>query len=173
MLDDGGVRRLEPLHWGLVPFWAKDPSVGNQMINARAETLADKNAYKRAFSKRRCIIPADGFYEWKKIPGQKAKQPYVHPPDRRRAVGVRRAVGGLAPNDDGPPTTRPAHLHDHHRRAQRDDGRDPRPHAGDPAAVGVGRRGSTPTIDDLDAARQAARAGAGVADRRCTRSAPT
>jgi putative SOS response-associated peptidase YedK len=76
VLETAGVRRLEPIHWGLVPIWAKDMKVGNRMINARAETLAEKNAYKRAFKKRRCIIPADGFYEWKKVPGQKKKQPY-------------------------------------------------------------------------------------------------
>jgi putative SOS response-associated peptidase YedK len=76
VLETGGVRRLEPIHWGLVPIWAKDMKIGNRMINARAESLADKNAYKRAFRKRRCIIPADGFYEWRKIPGQKTKQPY-------------------------------------------------------------------------------------------------
>jgi putative SOS response-associated peptidase YedK len=76
---DGSVRRLEPFHWGLVPFWAKDQSVGNRMINARAESLADKRAFRRAFARRRCIIPADGFDEWQKVPGQKAKQPmYVH-----------------------------------------------------------------------------------------------
>jgi putative SOS response-associated peptidase YedK len=82
VLETGGVRRLEPIHWGLVPIWAKDMKVGNRMINARAETLAEKNAYKRAFKKRRCIIPADGFYEWKKTEGQKKKQPYfIHRPD--------------------------------------------------------------------------------------------
>jgi putative SOS response-associated peptidase YedK len=82
VLVDGGTRRLETLHWGLVPFWAKDPSAGNRMINARSETLATKNAYKRAFRKHRCIIPADGFYEWKAVPGQKQKQPmYIHRPD--------------------------------------------------------------------------------------------
>jgi putative SOS response-associated peptidase YedK len=53
VLEDGRARRVEPLHWGLVPWWAKDPSVGNRMINARAETLATKNAYKRAFARRR------------------------------------------------------------------------------------------------------------------------
>jgi putative SOS response-associated peptidase YedK len=84
VLEDGGVRRVEPLHWGLVPRWAKDPSVGNRMINARAETLATKNAYKHAFARRRCIIPADGFYEWATVPGQKRKQPYfIHRPDGR------------------------------------------------------------------------------------------
>jgi putative SOS response-associated peptidase YedK len=76
VLETGGVRRLEPIHWGLVPWWAKDIKVGNRMINARVETIAEKNAFKRAFQKRRCIIPVDGFYEWHKVPGQKAKQPY-------------------------------------------------------------------------------------------------
>ena len=70
-----GTRHLDTFHWGLVPFWAKDPKIGNRMINARAETLAEKNAYKRSFAKRRCLIPADGFYEWQKIEGQKRKQP--------------------------------------------------------------------------------------------------
>lgn len=73
--EDGGMRRLDVFHWGLVPFWAKDPKIGNRMINARAETLAEKNSYKRPFARRRCIIPADGFYEWKKIEGRKKKQP--------------------------------------------------------------------------------------------------
>jgi putative SOS response-associated peptidase YedK len=75
VVESGGVRRLDTFHWGLIPFWAKDDKPGLRMINARAEGLADKNAYKRAFKKRRCIIPADGFYEWKKVPGRKAKQP--------------------------------------------------------------------------------------------------
>ena len=82
VVETGGVRRLDTFYWGLIPFWAKDRKTGQKMINARAETLAEKPAYKRAFAKRRCIIPADGFFEWKKIPGQKAKQPmYVHRPD--------------------------------------------------------------------------------------------
>ncbi|HZP27980.1 MAG TPA: SOS response-associated peptidase [Acidimicrobiia bacterium] len=61
-------RVLSPLRWGLVPSWAKDLSVGDRQINARAETLATRPAYRRAFERRRCIIPADGFYEWQKIP---------------------------------------------------------------------------------------------------------
>jgi putative SOS response-associated peptidase YedK len=82
VLEDGGVRRVTQAHWGLVPVWAKDPSVGNRMINARAETLAEKNSYKGPFKKHRCIVPADGFYEWKVVPGQKAKQPvYIHSAD--------------------------------------------------------------------------------------------
>ncbi len=60
--DEG--REFAMLRWGLVPFWAKDPSIGNRMINARAETVAEKPAYRAAYKKRRCLIPADGFYEW-------------------------------------------------------------------------------------------------------------
>ncbi len=59
-------RQLSPLRWGLVPFWAKDLSVGSRMINARSETAPAKPAFRRAFKKRRCLIPADGFYEWAK-----------------------------------------------------------------------------------------------------------
>jgi len=62
---------LDLFHWGLVPFWAEDISIGNRMINARAETLATKTSFKNAFKKRRCLIPADGFYEWKGKKGQK------------------------------------------------------------------------------------------------------
>ena len=60
-----GQNWLDKFHWGLVPFWAKDPSIGNRMINARAETVAEKPSFKSAFKKRRCLIIADGFYEWK------------------------------------------------------------------------------------------------------------
>jgi putative SOS response-associated peptidase YedK len=66
--DDRPERReLSRVRWGLVPSWAKDPGMGDRLINARAETIAEKPAYRRAFAKRRCIIPADGFYEWKVV----------------------------------------------------------------------------------------------------------
>jgi putative SOS response-associated peptidase YedK len=82
VVETGGIRRLDTFHWGLIPFWAKDAKVGQKMINARAESLADKPAFKRPFTRRRCLIPADGFFEWKKVPGQKAKQPmYIHRTD--------------------------------------------------------------------------------------------
>lgn len=63
---DQDSRELTMLRWGLVPFWAKDAAIGNRMINARAETVAEKPAFRAAFKKRRCLIPADGFYEWRK-----------------------------------------------------------------------------------------------------------
>src|SRR5947199_6666510 len=68
-----GQRRLGTFKWGLVPFWAKDPSIGSRMINARAESLLDKPAFRQSFEGRRCIIPADGFYEWAEVPGRKKK----------------------------------------------------------------------------------------------------
>jgi putative SOS response-associated peptidase YedK len=59
-------RELVRLRWGLVPFWAKDPSIGNRMINARAETVAEKPSYRNAYKHRRCLVLADGFYEWRR-----------------------------------------------------------------------------------------------------------
>jgi len=67
-------RELALLRWGLIPHWADDPSIGNRMINARAETVAGKPSFRQAFKKRRCLVVADGFYEWKKTDGK--KQPY-------------------------------------------------------------------------------------------------
>ncbi len=64
--DENEQRELVMLRWGLVPFWAKDPSIGNRMINARAETVAEKPSYRAAYRHRRCIVLADGFYEWRK-----------------------------------------------------------------------------------------------------------
>ena len=139
MLSDGTTRHVDAFHWGLVPLWAKDAKIGSKMINARAETLAEKNAYKSAFKKRRCLIPADGFYEWQKNaddPKKGKKQPFfIHRPD-----GEPYAFAGLwevwrGPDKDQEPlrsctiiTTTP----------NARDGPDPRPDAGDPAAVGLG-----------------------------------
>jgi len=66
-----GRNRVRILRWGLVPSWAKDAAFGRRLINARAETLRDKPSFREAFARRRCLIPADGFYEWRREPGQK------------------------------------------------------------------------------------------------------
>lgn len=89
---DDAAPRLEAFHWGLVPRWATDIKIGNRMINARGETIATKNAFRSAFARRRCIIAADGFYEWRKsATDPKRKQPYyIH-----RADGEPLAMAGL------------------------------------------------------------------------------
>ena len=78
-----GRRRLDLLRWGLIPFWADDPRIGNRMINARAESIATKPAFRRSYEKRRCLVVTDGFYEWQKVGGG-GKQPYrIHRRDDR------------------------------------------------------------------------------------------
>ena len=85
--DGPPTRELLTAKWGLVPSWAKDPKIGNRMINARSETVAEKPAFKKAFGKRRAIVPADGYYEWytteeKSAAGKPKKQPfYITPKD--------------------------------------------------------------------------------------------
>lgn len=69
-------RKVEWMQWGLVPSWAKDPSIGNRMINARAETILEKPSFRNAFQRRRCLILANGFYEWKKGEGKSPSTPY-------------------------------------------------------------------------------------------------
>jgi putative SOS response-associated peptidase YedK len=82
VLEEAGQRRLEVLRWGLIPPWADDPGIGSRMINARSETAPGKPSFRRAFRERRCLIPADGFYEWQRTNG--AKQPYyIHMEDGR------------------------------------------------------------------------------------------
>jgi putative SOS response-associated peptidase YedK len=82
--DEDVARELRVVRWGLVPSWAKDPSIGGRLINARAETVDSKPAFRRAFARRRCLLPADGFYEWVAVTedGRTRKQPYyIHPAD--------------------------------------------------------------------------------------------
>lgn len=76
-------RRLGPLRWGLVPFWADDPRIGHRLINARSESAHQTPAFREAFRSRRCLLPADGFYEWKRGPGGRGpRTPYwIHPPE--------------------------------------------------------------------------------------------
>jgi putative SOS response-associated peptidase YedK len=125
---DTRQREWTHLVWGLVPRWAKDPTIGNRMINARAETLHEKPAFRDAYRYRRCIIPANGFYEWQKAGA--AKRPYFVRGARRPAAGTGRAVGDLAQ----PRRERTAHLHDYHHRRERDRAPATRPYGGHPAA---------------------------------------
>ena len=83
--EEPPVRQLVALRWGLVPSWAKDPAVGNRLINARMETVADKPAFRKAFARRRCLLPADGYYEWyeterRNAKGKPVKQPFFISP---------------------------------------------------------------------------------------------
>jgi len=83
LADSSGGRRMGLMRWGLVPSWADDPSMGNRMINARSETAAEKPAFRSAFRSRRCLIPADGFYEWRKpSTGKGPKTPFHIRPKR-------------------------------------------------------------------------------------------
>jgi putative SOS response-associated peptidase YedK len=77
VVTNGAERKAQWMNWGLIPFWAKDPTIGSKLINARSETVSEKPAFKNAFNKRRCLVLADGFYEWKKGAGPKGRsQPY-------------------------------------------------------------------------------------------------
>lgn len=75
VVPNDGKNRLNYFTWGLIPSWAKDPEIGNRLINARAETLVEKPAFRAAFRRRRCLILADGFYEWRQEPHTKRKTP--------------------------------------------------------------------------------------------------
>src|SRR4051794_12344032 len=80
LLSDAGRRVLDVFRWGLIPSWAKDASIGNKMINARAESIAGKPSFRAAFQRRRCLVPASGFYEWKKGAGGKVPH-WIFPED--------------------------------------------------------------------------------------------
>ena len=117
-------RQLRVLTWGLVPFWAKDPKIGSRMINARMETVAEKPAFRRAFEKRRAILPADGYFEWYPTEeltkaGKPRKQPYFIRPGRRWRAGDGRSLRDLArPHQGGGrPDAVPLDVHraDHQR----------------------------------------------------------
>ena len=75
-VPNDGTNRADFFKWGLIPSWAKDASIGNQLINARGETLAEKPAFRGSYKYKRCLIFANGFYEWKSQPGTKTKTPY-------------------------------------------------------------------------------------------------
>jgi putative SOS response-associated peptidase YedK len=76
VISNDAPSTLSIFRWGLIPFWAKDASIGNKLINARTETITEKASFKHAFVRRRCLVPADAFYEWKKMESGKLKIPY-------------------------------------------------------------------------------------------------
>jgi len=79
--ESEGKRRLDALQWGLVPFWAKDPTIGRRLINARLDSVAEKPAYREAWRRRRCLIPASGFYEWSEPRGGRKRPYFIRPHD--------------------------------------------------------------------------------------------
>jgi putative SOS response-associated peptidase YedK len=87
-------RRLDPLRWGLAPYWAEDMKIGYSLINAKAETIAEKTAFRNAFKSRRCGIAPDAFYEWKKLDST-TKATIRDRDDGARLVRVRRVVGAV------------------------------------------------------------------------------
>jgi putative SOS response-associated peptidase YedK len=93
--DEAPRRELRALRWGLVPSWAKDLSGGARMINARVETVHQKPAFRKAFTSRRCLLPADGFYEWEALPATKAAKARKQPYFIRPADGSGMAMAGL------------------------------------------------------------------------------
>jgi len=83
-IPNDGASTADFFIWGLIPMWAKDPSIGNRLINARGETIAEKPSFRGSFKHKRCLILADGFYEWKASPVKKTKTPYfIHMKDRK------------------------------------------------------------------------------------------
>lgn len=106
-VDDGHIQRqLRRARWGLVPSWAKDPSIGSRMINARWENAAEKPAFRSAFAKRRCLVPADGYFEWYTPATAAGARPRKQPYFIHRADGTDLALAGLyefwrpSPQDD-------------------------------------------------------------------------
>jgi putative SOS response-associated peptidase YedK len=76
IVSDNNARRLKMMRWGLVPFFTKEAPSSGRMINARAETLSQKSSFRNSLKNKRCLVPADGYYEWKKIPGETTKIPH-------------------------------------------------------------------------------------------------
>ena len=79
--ESEGKRRLDALQWGLIPFWAKDATIGRRLINARLDSVAEKPAYREAWQRRRCLIPASGFYEWSEPRGGRKRPYFIRPHD--------------------------------------------------------------------------------------------
>jgi hypothetical protein len=127
-----GQRRLVAMRWGFLPHWYKTPSDGPLLINARAESVAEKPAFRAAARERRCLIPADGFYEWTKDAGGRPPA-VVLPPRRWRPGRLRGSLAGL-----GARGRAADHLRHRHHRGAGQHHAGPPPRAGDPAPRGLG-----------------------------------
>lgn len=125
-------RELAFVHWGLIPSWAEDPKIGNRMANARSETAATKPSFRSAFKSRRCLIIADGFYEWQKTVG--GKQPYLISMKDGRPFGM---AGLWERWEKGEGRRASRVLCDPHHGGQRTDGTDSRANAGHPLAQAI------------------------------------
>ena len=131
LLMEEGEPQFELFRWGLVPFWAKDIKIGYKMINARADTITEKPAFRGAFKKRRCIVPLSGFVEWKREGDR--KRPFCIHLKKNPIMSVAGIWESWKP--EGSPQ-RIALRFDHHDRSQLVHAENPRPHAGDPRPQG-------------------------------------
>ena len=122
-----GERSLDLIKWGLIPHWCEDPKGGRKPINAKAESVSRLPMFGDAYAQRRCIVPVDGFFEWRAIKGARAKQPYAIA--MKDGSPSSRTVGELAQSDHG---RMGANLRHHHGAVQRVGGSNPPPHACDP-----------------------------------------
>lgn len=97
---ENGQRHLDLLNWGLLPYWTKDPKQARRPINARAETVATSGMFREAFARRRCLVPAGAFFEWRTIAGEKVKQPFAIGRQDRKPLALARIWEGWR-GDDG------------------------------------------------------------------------
>ena len=112
VIVENGIRHFRLMRWGLLPSWVKDPKKFTLLINARSETVQEKPAFKNAIRRRRCLIPADGYYEWQGL--EKPQAALFHPSPRRRADGA----GGAGGNLDRPQRRGTRHRGDRHRAGE-------------------------------------------------------
>ncbi len=127
-----GGRLLDLIKWGLIPHSCTDPRGGRKPINAKAETVAQLPTFRDAYAQRRCIVPVDGFFEWRAIKGARAKQPYAIAMKDDAPLWSGGTVGELAQSEHGRVG---AHLRHHHGAVQRAGGSNPQPHACYPSAL--------------------------------------
>jgi len=111
-----GEVSLDPLRWGLIPYWCQDPTGGRKPINAKCETVHSLPTFREAYRNRRCILPVDGFFEWKAIKGKKGQAAVCHRDEGRRALWHRRYMGEL---EAAGFRRMDSHVCDYHHRRQR------------------------------------------------------